>query len=297
MSGAVVRFQLPRGQRALWGGEMQSRLTSIRFGFLATVVVLLGAGPIEPASANDLCSGPRLNFVGAVRAPLAGDPGENVRGAYSVTRDRFAEVCASLNLLDGDSSLWTMVASGGSLQGYAQAGYGVDWRGGNPVAFTEYNDGACTDLTPANCVSPHWVRKTYSGIWTVAGGTHRYTVKQIYSASAGHYVMQMFIDGQLKDQTTWNPEDVWQTPWEAQWAAETHDLGDDIPGSEASPADVGALLVSFGINQFQDADQTKLLYPPNPQPGIYYQDFPPLASCYLTCFRVWTDRPPFSAGH
>jgi hypothetical protein len=184
-------------------------------GLLATT---LAAGQSAVVRAAVACMDPPgVNiFAGMVTtSPTYGSSG------YIV--DRTISLCSAVSGASSGASAWVMLAGGGAHE-YAQIGYGKLAGMAATQTFTEYNDGSTTP--------PNWARLFYAGIFS-AGANHSYIVSYNFSSDR----VGMSVDGSSKATTPWGAPFVWQTGWTGQFNGETLDRGDDIPGTQASPAE------------------------------------------------------------
>jgi len=140
------------------------------------------------------------------------------------------------------SSVWVMIAGNGN--GYAQSGY---VRFANfPVAryFYEYNGQGDTQYVDPNAIG--------------GGETHFY--KAYVNSGNGQAVMVR--DSYVIGVTPWFVGAYWPSPYQTQISGETHDAGDDMPGTAGNPTyftniqeeydyNVGFQRPTAGFNQLQ----------------------------------------------
>jgi hypothetical protein len=119
-----------------------------------------------------------------------------------------------------------MLSGGGeSVLQYAQIGFGRKWDDSTAYYFTEYKQNSST---PA-------VRQI---LGTATGAnTHAYIVS--YNTSTGH--IDLYFDGTVESSTNFNPIGNWTQPFEPFWSGETHDNGDDMPGTSSNPTKITAM--------------------------------------------------------
>jgi hypothetical protein len=143
-------------------------------------------------------------------------------GAKGTLRDRTIFLCSNVNGATSAASAWVMLAGGGANE-YAQVGYAKIAGMAGTTRFHEYNDG---ESNP-----PNWNRTWWNGF--AAGTNHDYRVE--YNFSTGK--ISGSVDGQTFFTTPWSPDaGEWHAGWNGQFAGETLDRGDDVPGTAASKA-------------------------------------------------------------
>ncbi|HEV7886508.1 MAG TPA: hypothetical protein VGO92_03050 [Acidimicrobiales bacterium] len=125
-------------------------------------------------------------------------------------------------------SWWVMVNSPASQYRYAQVGYLRSGNGSNAAIFTEYNDGTKTDFNTVPQTS--WRLDFYTPD-PVDGSVHALAV----GLNSGGNRLNMTFDGQVLMTTPFDPRVAWPGTWNGQVFAETHDLGDDVPGGKYTP--------------------------------------------------------------
>jgi len=183
----------------------------LRMMSVATVLVvlalLLNPSAPQPACAAIACQGFAYNFTGT-------DPKSMTH--YGIKADVNTKTPALCGGSHSDSSVWVMMAGGGSGQ-YAQVGYGRHQGQSSVYYFAQYKKNASTAAVHKET--------------TVASGTHNYNV--IYNFSNGH--LYMYVDTTKILESNFDPAVSWTPGWQPQWEGETHDPGDDIPGSSSSP--------------------------------------------------------------
>jgi hypothetical protein len=91
--------------------------------------------------------------------------------------------------------------------------------------FTEYKKNSST---PA-------VRQ----ILGTATGANRHAYTVSYNTSTGQ--IDLYFDGTVETSTDFNPIGNWTQPFEPFWSGETHDNGDDIPGTSSNPTQITAM--------------------------------------------------------
>lgn len=136
-------------------------------------------------------------------------------------------MCASNSDTWSDTSAWSMMGGGSSngLQ-YAQSGYlqSVAEYLANKVPsstttyyFSAYNNG--------------WQNEVFKA-FSQAGYYQNHEYWQKYVRSSG--VIQIYGDTTLLDSTSFDPTLVWTSPWNSEFAGETHDSADYMPGTTAT---------------------------------------------------------------
>jgi hypothetical protein len=143
-------------------------------------------------------------------------------GAKGTLKDRTIALCSNVNGATSAASAWVMLAGGGANE-YAQVGYAKIAGMAGTTRFHEYNDG---EGNP-----PNWNRTWWNGF--SAGTNHAYRVE--YNFSTGK--VSGSVDGQTFFTTPWSADGgEWHPGWNGQFAGETLDRGDDVPGTAASKA-------------------------------------------------------------
>lgn len=154
------------------------------------------------------CSGPTHAFVGT-------DPVEmNFYGIRATLNTQNPALCGASH---SDSSVWVMISSSPEIGGYAQVGYGKRTGQASPVYFLEFKKNYQTQR----------VRTEYYHV----SGVHTYQVQ--YLPTQGR--LCMYYDGVLLRCADFDPIVAWGSGWRPLWDAETHDLGDDVPGTALAP--------------------------------------------------------------
>ncbi len=172
-------------------------------------------------------NGQVLHFTSAVDFGQAGvSPNAIAVSSYINTREPLT--CGNGNV--STSSIWVMLAAGLTTQDggmFAQSGY-LKWAGGF-VKFSEWGQNINNVDPPQLYGAP-------------TPGNHSYQVRY----SPGKHRVNMWIDLVRVDETPFDaalpPPDGWGAqPWSRQYLAETHDLGDDIPGTNGDRAIFSAM--------------------------------------------------------
>lgn len=220
-----------------------SCIAAVAIGVLGTIT-----NSATPALAARACTpGVQYGFAGASSSFTS-----SIFGARASIEYNNPDLCGSDANDHGFSTIWSMVTAlpvdSAGKQSYAQAGY---YQAG--AAAGGYNTGIWRwgRYTPkcfahGNC-APGDVgfRNLYSG--------HPDGTKEFYSvyrlASTGHVVM--YAGSDYLGETTYDPTGDWQPAWQAQLFGETHDHGDDVPGTDSDRTTMDYLQYynsSGGIN-------------------------------------------------
>lgn len=226
---------------------------------LVQAVVYLSA-PEASASHNPCLDNSWVNHHRGVE-----DAATGTYGARGTIRDRIPHLCSTEQGATSGASAWVMLYSA-SAPGWAQAGY--DRR--NTESTSLWIQAVRIFPTPPLDI---W----YPGF--SAGSTHNYIVQ--YNFTSGR--IQFFIDGSLKYTTTWTPEGVWGVGWQATWAAEAYDRGDDIPGALNAKTN----FTNAGIKACRTCSYTNPRTPVQVTSQSYYK-FEWVSN--PTSFNVWTQR-------
>lgn len=211
----------------------------------------------------ETCTGPAQTFDGVALQAIAND------GVAADISTQDPLLCGNaLGAHWSDSSVWVMDAgSGASAREYAQAGYG---RAGEPQQnttyfFTEFNN--------------NFARAEHQEWGATDANTHHYSVE--YNTTT--HALDMKIDGVTKDSTTFDPMQAWPAPWAPNWAAETHDPGDNVPGVLASPITLANLQIHANGSGWSTLSNLSL-----------ESDSPRYRAAWDTTnsqFRMWTQDP------
>lgn len=177
-------------------------------GAVMLPLVLLSNALPQLAHATTACQGYAVNFDGT-------DP--KTMTTYGVRANIDVKLPALCGASYSSSSSWAMIAGGAARQ-YAQSGF-VRWQGrSNVVTFAEYKKNSATPAVHKETTTPT--------------GSPRYSTT--YNFSTGR--MTMFINDTTALLTTdFDPAVSWTPGWGPQWEGETHDPGDDVPGTGQSP--------------------------------------------------------------
>lgn len=185
---------------------------ALGLGIVGAVVALcVIAWPPLATQANTSCSGFVANFDGT--NPI----NNNMAGAGANISTHVPWLCTT-NDTSSDVSVWAMIAGGGNSE-YAQAGYGRHYGQSTVYYFTEYDQNSSTAPVHKEYGSPG------------GGTTHNYYAA--YGQQNGYAIMM--IDNSVGDITNFNPSLYWSEPWSPEWEGETHDAGDDMPGTSGNP--------------------------------------------------------------
>lgn len=204
---------------AIWTGVTRAPTTRFlaRSGVVGALVLLLALSPAgPPAQAATTCLA-----QGASNYVFDGTAQQTTTYAdYANLDTQQAALCTTGNSASA-SAAWVMIAGGGSGNGYAQVGI-LTQRGVPQMNY--FVQWARDYPTPAG--TPF-----YSSFEGVASGSHNYQV--LYDFNQG--ALQLWTDSTMYTQTTFDPAVSWTAPWVNEWEGETHDPGDDMPGTASSP--------------------------------------------------------------
>lgn len=130
-----------------------------------------------------------------------------------------------------DTSAWVMIGAG-FREGYAQAGYGKAPGNSQPINFAEYRRGAAHSFVRV--------------LSNPAAGAPLYQV--VYVKSSGR--IQMFSDSILIRTTDFDVGLAWgpMSTWVPQYEGETHNYGDDMPGTVTQPAYFQNMALKTDVN-------------------------------------------------
>jgi hypothetical protein len=155
---------------------------------------------------------------------------------------------------------------------YAQIGY-LRYTNGSAITFTEFSSGNGGN-------DPDWRQRTYGGIFS-NGTTHSYSVAYNFSTDR----ISMVVDQSQKDQTPWGAPQEWGGGMRGTFAGETHDPGDDIPGTSDHK-------VRFQNLRAKTCHGCALA-----DPDVATVNLAPTSASYKfewvtnpTYFRIWTER-------
>lgn len=193
--------------------------------FLAAliVIVIFQKENVSTAHAATSCQGFSYHWDGAYVS-------ENNEGAGANITTQVPALCTTGDSYS-DSSIWAMVAGGGSNDGYAQSGYDREYGWSTVRFFAEYSK--CN----YGCTYYDW----YGGN---ASGTHSY--QELYNYVNAIY---MYVDSTIVLTTNFDPITVWSSPWQGNWYGETHDAGDDIAGTSSALVYFSGLCLRTARNQ------------------------------------------------
>jgi hypothetical protein len=175
--------------------------------------------PAMPAAATASCSGAGNWFDGAYKS------GTSLYAVDStISKPNIPGLCGSTH---SDVSVWSMIASGSNANtlGYAQSGYGRTHGESNVYYFAEYHH-------------PYASGDVFKEGGVAAGGVE---YDEYYDFSGGR--IHMTVGSSTFLTTDYDPILYWSAPWQAQWFGETHDRGDDMPGTSSNPAYFSSLLI------------------------------------------------------
>ncbi|MFZ5920830.1 MAG: hypothetical protein ACOYY3_07245 [Chloroflexota bacterium] len=174
--------------------------------FVVTAMAILSLSITFPVQAATNCQGFAYNFTGTDPIPMT---------HWGIKAGINTKVPALCGASYSDSSVWVMMAGGGNCE-YAQSGYGRHQGQSTVYFFAQYSK---------NCSTPVTHKET-----SVASGTHTY--RAAYNFSTGK--ISMYVDTTLLLTTNFDAGINWTPGWVPQWEGETHDPGDDVPGSQTS---------------------------------------------------------------
>jgi hypothetical protein len=142
-------------------------------------------------------------------------------------------LCTTPNSPWSASFAWVMIANN-ARTGYAQAGYVKMYGNSQSYTFSEYDQ----DLNNP----PSFTRKVFSA----ASGSPLYKV--LYSKATGK--LSMYSDSTYLDVTNFDPTIAWgpASTWNPQYEGETHDNGDDIPGTMGSQVYFQNMSIKTSVN-------------------------------------------------
>jgi hypothetical protein len=173
---------------------------------------------LQDTSASVACGGLDAFFAGT-------EP--NLTNVVSVKADISSVVPPALCGAEwSDSSIWVLLGSGHLNNGcaLAQVGYGRMQGDATIKVFAEYG-WDCQNMIPPKIV------------FDAPAGNHNYMVTYKRPPKLSKRKIHMWFDGQRVAKTNFDPEVKWgELPWDEEWNGETHDEGDDIPGTVNVPA-------------------------------------------------------------
>lgn len=221
-----------------------------RFASLGASLVLCAVllSPQPAAQASNACGIAPGNYFAAAGNP----PSVSTFGIRAKIEYRTLNLCDSAAGSNGGTSAWAMLTadpvSTAGKKGYAQVGYfrnGVNsgYRDGT-WNFTQYSS-LCYEQGTCQPGQAQWAT-AYWGQPDQA--LHIYTV-----ARASDEFIHMRIDGTYLTRMAHKVGGVWKPEWESNYAAETHQQGDDVPGTTAN-------TTSFYFLQRQLTDGTWQYY-------------------------------------
>lgn len=192
------------------------------FRLAAAAVLVIGIAALQAAStaeATTTCGSAGGWFDGAYKT------GESLYSvSATLSNPNIPGLCGSSN---SDVSLWPMIASGtnANVLGYAQSGYGRHSGESNTYYFAEYHH-------------PNATGDVFKEGGVAASGVN---YNEWYDFTGGH--INMMVGSTTYLITDYDPILYWGSPWQAQWFAETHQYGDDVPGTATNPAYVSSLQI------------------------------------------------------
>ena len=195
-----------------------SRLLSSIAVALSALLALTYLGPVVTVRAAVNCSGFTGEFDGT------DPPGQHNYGVKATIEKRVPALCGAQW---SDSSIWVMT-TGGCDEEYIQAGYGRHNGQADVFPFAQYDLGVGTPFVDKQVAQ------------AVPAGSKVYYTK--YNFSTGN--ISATYDGTTL--LSVNVDTSWCTGRGSQYEAETHDFGDDVPGTAANKADVDNMLVITG---------------------------------------------------
>lgn len=183
------------------------RTKAVLAGFVLVLGSLVAA---TPAHATAACSGFNVQFDGNIPKQET-----NYITEANITTRGIA-LCGSSH---SSASVWAMITGGGGNDGYAQSGYLRTAGQTGSHMFSQYTQ----------CQNCAFYTKE---VGAPPAGSPQYV--ENYNFTAGN--IGMYVNGStLLATTNFDPAFVWTGPWVPEWEGETHDNGDDMPGSSTSP--------------------------------------------------------------
>lgn len=181
----------------------------------AALAAAAGVSTSPPAGATTSCA----DSTDISRFAGAESPVGPIIGASAGIEYQYPYLCTETPGSTSGVSVWAMIYGGfGDTDGYAQAGY-LRSPGGYQHFFSQYNrcypacGGGGTVISPSSPTQPHNYKVLYDS------NVHR---------------IRMYWNANLLDTTSWDPYAVWSGANQAQYFGETHDRGDDVPGTSAN---------------------------------------------------------------
>lgn len=212
--------------------------------------------------ANGTCQGQHNNYVGTGT--------DSVVAVVAVSVDlnsREPAICNTSASWSG-SAVWTSIVSTTNC-GWSQAGY-LKKPGLSIKVYGEYNKSSCSVFQPPNYMLVIW--------GTGQAGVHTYQVKY----NSNKHLAKMWYENNVITTTPFDPGAQWGAqPWDREWNGETHDPGDDMPGSAASPAFFTNLL-------YQNCQTCSWLDPGIPATTNTRPDLYGLQQDAGSSFHIWT---------
>jgi hypothetical protein len=201
-----------------------------RFGLTQRIVIGILVGNILACSMQPFLRSPAIVLAaqsceGGLHYYFDGTyPIATTSYAISAGINTYVPNLCTTNNSNSDSSVWTMLAGQASSDGWAQSGYGR--HSGQTTAYEFAQTCGKYNTSTQTCTSgfAEWDGPAVSG-------THTYS--QVYNFNTGRINME--VDGTVELTTSFDPITTWTGPWIPEWEGETHDIGDDMPGTLATP--------------------------------------------------------------
>jgi len=188
---------------------------------LVLTPIILSVLPLHHVSANTSCGVTGSFFAGTNAFYTSPN-----YGAYSNISPADGALCTTNGFPSGTGA-WVMEFGSGYHQ-YAQTGY-IHFRNSTNQLFVEFNKG-----------DPNPYQHLYGiGLTTTQNyGVYYYSC----NSCTNQMIMQVGGSGYYAG-TPWDPATVWARPWSPQWSGETHDTGDDIPGTSSNHVHFTSLCI------------------------------------------------------
>jgi hypothetical protein len=146
-------------------------------------------------------------------------------GASATITYNASDLCTTDADGHGLSAIWDMLdgAFTNRANGYAQVGYWKTALATTETFFSQYIDCFNCGHTPVTRIG-------------ASAGTQTHNYKTLYDSTNQQEVM--YVDSIVMDRTNFNPVQLWNGPFDEQYLAETHDRGDDMPGTAGAHAQI-----------------------------------------------------------
>ena len=237
-----------------------NRSKGIAVAIVCAALLCFAVFPANRVDAAISCQGRSTTYDGTSAVP--NNPYGSYYGANANIISHVPLLCTT-NASWSDSAAWTMLAGGIPSQQYAQAGYGRMYGDSTAYYFTEYRQDG----------NHSFVRKEYGAI--SGGQNQNYQV----AYNTGGYI-DLWAAGN-HDRTNFNPVGIWSTPFKPQWEGETHDPGDDVPGTASNPTTFANLEWELTANSGFSGVSGIVFSSGSPRYGI--------SSSNQSQFNIWTN--------